>query len=164
MLYTATSSYLPSWQTLVNLPDAGCLWSRRQAAQVEASAVHLAWLKSAIPPNVGNSGVQFLVVGDCVRANPRQMNERWQTSHVWTYPLVVEEKHYTLTIVVLMVQWHSGCSVASMWGLKSNVSHHNCLPVWPLYRNVRAFRWQIWWSIMRQPFPWTLSELNSITY
>ena len=39
---------------------------------MEASALHLAWLKSAIPPNVGNSGVQFLVVGDCVRAIPWQ--------------------------------------------------------------------------------------------
>ena len=28
------------------------------------------WLKPAIPPNVGNSGV--LVVGDCVRAGPQQ--------------------------------------------------------------------------------------------
>ncbi len=33
-------------------------------------ALHFAWLKLAISPNVGNSGAQFLVVGDCVRASP----------------------------------------------------------------------------------------------
>ena len=33
-------------------------------------ALHFVWLKLAIPPNVGNSGVQFLIVGDCVRAIP----------------------------------------------------------------------------------------------
>ena len=33
-------------------------------------ALHLAQLKPAISPNVGNSGAQFLVVGDCVRASP----------------------------------------------------------------------------------------------
>ena len=35
-----------------------------------ALALHLAKLKLAISPNVGNSGAQFLVVGDCVRASP----------------------------------------------------------------------------------------------
>ena len=33
-------------------------------------ALHLVKLKLAISPNVGNSGAQFLVVGDCVRASP----------------------------------------------------------------------------------------------
>ncbi len=33
-------------------------------------ALHLAWLKLPISPNVGNSGAQFLVVGDCIRASP----------------------------------------------------------------------------------------------
>ena len=33
-------------------------------------ALHLAKLKLAISPNVGNSGAQFLLVGDCVRASP----------------------------------------------------------------------------------------------
>ena len=75
VLNSTAPSYLPSGQTPINLPGAGCLWSRRQAAQVEASALHLAWLKSAIPPNVGNSGVQFLIVGDCVRAIPWQLKE-----------------------------------------------------------------------------------------
>ncbi len=35
-------------------------------------ALHLAKLKLAISPNVGNSGAKFLVVGDCVRASPFQ--------------------------------------------------------------------------------------------
>ena len=43
---------------------------------MEASALHLAWLKSAIPPNVGNSGVQFLIVGDCVRAIPQAKEKK----------------------------------------------------------------------------------------
>ena len=33
-------------------------------------ALHLAGLKCAISPNVGDSGAQFLVGGDCVRASP----------------------------------------------------------------------------------------------
>ncbi len=37
---------------------------------MEALALHSAGLKHAIAPNVGNSGAQFLVVGDCVRASP----------------------------------------------------------------------------------------------
>ena len=60
---------------------------------MEASALHLAWLKSAIPPHVGNSGVQFLVVGDCVRAIP------WQCKGAITHSQLVS---------VLVVQ-DSGC-------------------------------------------------------
>ena len=37
---------------------------------MEAHALHFAELKLAISPNVGDSGAQFLVVGDCVRASP----------------------------------------------------------------------------------------------
>ena len=37
---------------------------------MEASALHPAWLKPAISPNVGDSGAQFLIEGDCVRATP----------------------------------------------------------------------------------------------
>ncbi len=37
---------------------------------METCALHFAKLKLAISPNVGNSGAQFLVVGDCVRASP----------------------------------------------------------------------------------------------
>ena len=132
MLNTAAPSYLPSWQTLINLPGAGCLWSRRQAAQVEASAVHLAWLKSAIPPNVGNSGVQFLVVGDCVRAIPRQMKDDRQPR--FALSPCRREALYT-------DYWFSSCCQDERI-LKSNVSHHNCLRVKPLYRNT-SLTWYI---------------------
>ena len=37
---------------------------------METCALHLAKLKPAISPNVGDSDAQFLVVGDCVRASP----------------------------------------------------------------------------------------------
>ena len=37
---------------------------------METQALHFAELKLAISPNVGDSGAQFLVVGDCVRASP----------------------------------------------------------------------------------------------
>ena len=40
---------------------------------METCALHLAKLKPAISPNVGDSDVQFLVVGDCVRASPDLM-------------------------------------------------------------------------------------------
>ena len=42
----------------------------RQFLQVETQALHFAELKLAISPNVGDSGAQFLVEGDCVRASP----------------------------------------------------------------------------------------------
>ena len=62
---------------------------------MEASALHLAWLKSAIPPNVGNSGVQFLVVGDCVCAIP------WQNKGTIIHSRLVS---------ILVVQ-DSGCAI-----------------------------------------------------
>ena len=37
---------------------------------METQALHFAELKLAISPNVGDSGAQFLVGGDCVRASP----------------------------------------------------------------------------------------------
>ena len=37
---------------------------------METQALHFAELKPAISPNVGDSGAQFLVGGDCVRASP----------------------------------------------------------------------------------------------
>ena len=40
---------------------------------MEALALHSAELKPAISPNVGDSGAQFLVEGDCVRASPVQV-------------------------------------------------------------------------------------------
>ena len=45
-------------------------WSIRRFLQVETQALHFAELKLAISPNVGDSGAQFLVGGDCVRASP----------------------------------------------------------------------------------------------
>ena len=45
-------------------------WSIRRFLQVETQALHFAELKLAISPNVGDSGAQFLVWGDCVRASP----------------------------------------------------------------------------------------------
>ena len=41
-----------------------------------AQALHFAWLKLAISPNVGNSGAQFLLVGDCVRASPFTLKKK----------------------------------------------------------------------------------------
>ena len=48
----------------------GIPWSSRRFPQVETVALHLAQLKLAISPNVGDSGAEFLVGGDCVRASP----------------------------------------------------------------------------------------------
>ena len=45
-------------------------WSIRRFLQVETQALHFAELKLAISSNVGDSGAQFLVEGDCVRASP----------------------------------------------------------------------------------------------
>ena len=38
-------------------------------------ALHFVRLKPAISPNVGASGAQFLVGGDCVRASPINLNK-----------------------------------------------------------------------------------------
>ena len=39
-------------------------------------ALHFVRLKPAISPNVGDSGAQFLVGGDCVRASPKLFNTK----------------------------------------------------------------------------------------
>ena len=54
----------------VNLPGTGDTVIKQAVPPGGDSALHLAKLKLAISPNVGNSGAQFLVVGDCVRASP----------------------------------------------------------------------------------------------
>ena len=54
----------------VNLPGTEDTVIKEAVPPGGAHALHLAWLKLAISPNVGNSGAQFLVVGDCVRASP----------------------------------------------------------------------------------------------
>ena len=41
---------------------------------MEIQALHFAELKLAISPNMGDSGAQFLVGGDCVRASPVHSN------------------------------------------------------------------------------------------
>ena len=41
---------------------------------METQALHFAELKLVISPNVGDSGAQFLVGGDCVRASPVSYN------------------------------------------------------------------------------------------
>ena len=52
---------------------------------MEAHALHFAELKLAISPNVGDSGAQFLVVGDCVRASPVLTLKKRQQSYVFFY-------------------------------------------------------------------------------
>ena len=42
-------------------------------------ALHFVRLKPAISPNVGASGAQFLVGGDCVRASPIYHNKKNET-------------------------------------------------------------------------------------
>ena len=53
-----------------NLPGTGDTVIKQAVPPGGDLALHLAKLKLAISPNVGNSGAQFLVVGDCVRASP----------------------------------------------------------------------------------------------
>ena len=54
----------------VNLPGTEDTVIKQAVPPGGALALHLAKLKLAISPNVGNSGAKFLVVGDCVRASP----------------------------------------------------------------------------------------------
>ena len=152
VLNTTASSYLPRWQTLINLPGAGCLWSRRQAAQVEASALHLAWLKSAIPPNVGNSGVQFLVVGDCVRAIPWQ-NKRIITKKCvfWTlskWCVVHSPKQLQVHVQnhLPIVQLQEGQSHSVMNAQRSNYKHYivatmQCKTLFTVYIDTQYVGW-----------------------
>ena len=39
-------------------------------------ALHFVRLKLVISPNVGDSGAQFLVGGDCVRASPKILQQK----------------------------------------------------------------------------------------
>ena len=51
---------------------------------METLALHLAKLKLAISPNVGNSGAKFLVVGDCVRASPFTFKMKTNSVTMWS--------------------------------------------------------------------------------
>ena len=59
----------------------GIPWSSRRFLQVETQALHFAELKLAISPNVGDSGAQFLVGGDCVRASPVHVQLKTESSY-----------------------------------------------------------------------------------
>ena len=52
---------------------------------METQALHFAELKLAISPNVGDSGAQFLVGGDCVRASPVRISLKHKTKYVKGY-------------------------------------------------------------------------------
>ena len=58
------------WTGRLTYLAQGIPWSIRRFLQVETQALHFAELKLAISSNVGDSGAQFLVGGDCVRASP----------------------------------------------------------------------------------------------
>ena len=62
------------WTGRLTYLAQGIPWSIRRFLQVETQALHFAELKLAISPNVGDSGAQFLVGGDCVRASPACYN------------------------------------------------------------------------------------------
>ena len=51
----------------------------------DSGIAHFAELKLAISPNVGDSGAQFLVVGDCVRASPVRISLKHKTKYVKGY-------------------------------------------------------------------------------
>ena len=61
-LFTSNSAYLPgTGDTVIHMavpPERGL------------SIAPSVWLTFAITPNAGDSGAQFLLVGDCVRAIP----------------------------------------------------------------------------------------------
>ena len=88
---------------------------------MEASALHLAWLKSAIPPNVGNSGVQFLIVGDCVRAIPCQISEGKEKGSLALLTVLVLARCAMLPRVLFLkhaCMWGKG--VHGEWDLESD--------------------------------------------
>ena len=56
----------------VNLPGTKGTVIKKAVPSGGDRALHFVRLKPVISPNVGDSGAQFLVGGDCVRASPKQ--------------------------------------------------------------------------------------------
>ena len=80
--------------------------------------MHSGWLTPAINPNVVNSGVQFLLAGDCVRAIPLTIPiEVAQLLDCGTFEIVsIENETFSLQLKLLciVIQYFNICQSFSI--------------------------------------------------